>query len=64
MIHTKQYTDADITREVTAAIPEVKEGIKNSGLDPTFLRNIFQEVVKGKYPLKNIAFLLWIETVN
>ena len=45
-------------------LPKVVHKLQQAGINPKFLGNFFEQVVKGTFPLVNVAFLLWIEVVE
>lgn len=45
-------------------LQQVLTELENNNVDREFLREVFRLILAGRYPLDNVAFLLWIETVN
>ena len=49
---------------LTDLIPDVLAALRASNIDCSFLKDFFEEVRDGIFPLDNISFLLWIEVVK
>ena len=51
------------TRRMNEILPQVMENLREHGLDGTMTK-FFEMVSNNQFPLDNIAFLLWSETVK
>ncbi|MEW8546432.1 MAG: YqaJ viral recombinase family protein, partial [Candidatus Thiodiazotropha sp.] len=56
--------DVELLEKLYERLPGVLHELRNSGIDPLFLKHFFEQVSTNVFPLHNIAFQLWREVVQ
>ena len=55
---------ADCVQEIDTMLPHVLNEFSEAGIQPEIFKHFCQEVTEKRFPMQNIAFLLWLEVVK
>lgn len=65
ILQNDDHESSSLKDVICDMLPQVLTELEKNNVDPELLREFFfLFIIAGRYPLDNIAFLLWIETVN